>query len=453
MLTAAAAAARRRWDAHFARPVLAPRLPGRAAGLVDGAMPLDLLPERPPGATLRQNRDFTKLWMAQAVSTLGSRSSYVAYPLLVLALTGSPARAGFVGFLRVLPVFLFQLHAGALADRWDRRRLMIACDAGRALAMASLAGALLLGRATFTQIVVVAFIEGTFGIAFAPAEAGAIKQIVPTKELPTAIAANEARDNAAYLAGPPLGGVLFALTRAAPFLADAGSYLISLLTLFTIRRPLQLERTAHRRPLHQEIAEGLNWIWRQPFLRAALLLAGGSNLVSNALALLVILIARERGASSATVGLMLSLVAVGGLVGAILAPMLQRRLAPTLVVLGVPWLYAALIPTLALVPGALPLGAIFGLMMLLGPTWNAIVGGYAIAITPDELQARRASVDWLISGSGAALAPLLGGFLLEVLGANVAIATFAMLALTIAIGGTASRALRTLPQASASVCP
>lgn len=398
-----------------------------------------------PAAPLRRNHDFTKLWLGQAISTLGSRSSYVAYPLLVLALTGSPALAGIVGFLRQLPLFLFQLPAGALADRYDRRLLMIACDTGRALAMASLAAALFLGRVTFTQVLIVAFLEGTLNVAFAPAETGAIKQLVPAPQLPAAIAANEARDNAAYLAGPSLGGVLFSLTRAAPFLADALSYLLSLTTIAAIRRPFQEQRTAPRRPLHREIGEGLAWIWRQPFLRAALLLAGGSNLVSNALALLVILIARQRGASATAIGLMLTLVAAGGLTGAILAPTLQRHLPRRLIIIGLPWLYTALIPSFAFIANPLAIGATFGLMTLLGPTWNAIIGGYAIAITPDHLQARRSSVDWLISGTGLALAPLLAGYLLAAFGATITIATIAAAALTIATAGTASRALRTLP--------
>jgi MFS family permease len=301
--TATAAAARRR------TPVAQPR-PAESAAT----------------KTLRRNRDFTKLWIGEAVSTLGSRSSYVAYPLLVLALTGSAAQAGLVGFARQLPLFLFQLPAGALADRWNRRRLMIACDAGRAAAMAGLATSLLLGKPSLALIFVVAFVEGTLNVAFRPAEIGALKQIVPAHELPTAVAANEARDNAAYLGGPSLGGFLFAISRAAPFLADAASYLASLTCVAMIRRPLEeAPPSAERRSLRRDVGEGLSWLWRQPFLRASLLLAGGTNLISNALALFVILVARERGASSSAIGVMLTLVAAGGLAGAVATPLALRR--------------------------------------------------------------------------------------------------------------------------------
>jgi len=404
--------------------------------------------------TLRRNRDFTKLWIGEAVSTLGSRSSYVAYPLLVLAITGSAAEAGLVGFARQLPLFLFQLPAGALADRWNRRGLMIACDAGRAAAMAALAASLLLGTPPLALIFVVAFVEGTLNVGFRPAEAGALKQIVPAAELPTAVAANEARDNAAYLAGPSLGGFLFAVARAAPFLADAVSYVVSLGCVVAIRRRFEEERSpAQRRPLRREVVDGLVWFWRQPFLRASLLLAGGMNLVSNALALFVILVARERGASSSAIGVMLTLVAAGGLLGALATPAIRRRISPRGIVVGMPWVYAALVPAFAFVPGALSLGVVFGVMIFLSPAWNAIVTGYAIAITPDSLQGRRASTDWLLSGSGVAVAPLLAGLLLGALGASAAIAAFTALALVIAIAGSTSTALRVFPGTPSTAAP
>src|ERR687888_593037 len=98
-----------------------------------------MVPELLP---LRRNRDFMRLWVGEALSTLGSRIAYVAYPLLVLAVTGSPTKAGLVGFLRMLPWFLFALPGGALADRADRKRIMVVCDAVGFLASLSLVVAL-----------------------------------------------------------------------------------------------------------------------------------------------------------------------------------------------------------------------------------------------------------------------------------------------------------------------
>src|SRR5262245_39702938 len=112
-----------------------------------------------PGAIapLRRNRDFQLLWIGSAVSAVGSRVSSVAYPLLVLALTGSAADAGLVGFTATVPYLLFQLPAGALVDRWNRRWVMIACDIGRGLALASIAVAFYLDALTLWLIMIVSF--------------------------------------------------------------------------------------------------------------------------------------------------------------------------------------------------------------------------------------------------------------------------------------------------------
>src|SRR5216683_3568863 len=87
---------------------------------------------------LRRNQDFLLLWSGQAVSVLGSQVSRIAYPLLVLAMTGSPAKAGLAGFAATLPYLLFPLLAGGLVDRLDRKRLMIGCDAVRLAAVGSI---------------------------------------------------------------------------------------------------------------------------------------------------------------------------------------------------------------------------------------------------------------------------------------------------------------------------
>src|ERR671939_2029323 len=103
----------------------------------------------PSSGPLRRNRDFMLLWSGQAVSELGTRTAWIAYPLLVLAITGSPAKAGIVTFANRFPYFLFSLPAGALVDRWERKRIMLVCDAGRLLGAASIVVALAAGRLSF----------------------------------------------------------------------------------------------------------------------------------------------------------------------------------------------------------------------------------------------------------------------------------------------------------------
>src|SRR5919201_2146616 len=131
------------------------RLRGRSPHRLQSASP-----SRRLGPALWRNRDFMLLWCGQVVSTVGTRVTNIAFPLLVLAETHSPAKAGIVGFTQTLPYMLFYLPAGALVDRWNRKRIMLAADAGRALALASVAVVLAFGSLSFAQIIAAAFIEG-----------------------------------------------------------------------------------------------------------------------------------------------------------------------------------------------------------------------------------------------------------------------------------------------------
>src|SRR3984957_8852011 len=114
-----------------------------------------------PPVPLHRDREFVLLWSGQTLSELGSQVSLVAYPLLVLALTGSPAKAGVVGFAKTLPIAALALPAGALADHVNRKHLMIACDGIRALALATITIALATGALPYAVIVAVAFIDGS----------------------------------------------------------------------------------------------------------------------------------------------------------------------------------------------------------------------------------------------------------------------------------------------------
>ena len=191
---------------------------------------------------LRRNRDFLLLQAGQLLSDIGSQSAQLAYPLLVLALTGSAARAGVVGFVRALGWTLLALPAGIAADRWDRRRLMLGADGLRVLAVGGLAAAVVADRLAFWAIVVVGFAEGAGTALFLAAQAGALRAVVPARQLPAAAATQTGRQAAVRLAGPPLGGAHFGLGRAIPFLVDAASYAFSIVSLLAMRTPFQEAR-------------------------------------------------------------------------------------------------------------------------------------------------------------------------------------------------------------------
>lgn len=132
---------------------------------------------------LWRNRNYMLLWTGQMVSSLGSNVSRIAFPLLVLAITRSPAQAGITGALAMVPYLFFSLPAGALVDRWDRKRVMIICDSGRALTLASISLVAALGHLSIMQLYVTSLIEGTFFVFFSLSEAACLPRVVPREQL------------------------------------------------------------------------------------------------------------------------------------------------------------------------------------------------------------------------------------------------------------------------------
>jgi MFS family permease len=404
--------------------------------------PETVAPERVP--PLRRNRDFVLLWTGQAVSLLGSRITSIAIPLLVLALTGSPAEMGLVGFFGTLPYLLVQLPAGGLVDRLDRRRTMIVCDAVRTVALASIPVAIWTARIGIPQLAVVAFVEGALTVVFGLAENAALPRVVPAGQLTRAIAQNEARERGAALAGQPLGGLLFQIAHAVPFVADAVSYCVSAITLAFVRTPMRVERV-ERTSLRREIREGFSWLWHHGFLRASALLIAGSNFIFQGVVLAIVVVGRSRGANSAEIGLIFLLSGLGGLAGAILAPRIARAVPTRGVIVGVTWLWALILPVMALPIPPIALGPLFGAMTLVGPAWNVVFGTYELTLVPDRLLGRVQSVEMLLSWGAIPLGSLAAGVLLQQLGPARAMVAFASIMAAIAIAGTLSRSLRDAP--------
>jgi len=266
---------------------------------------------------LRKNRDFVLLQVGQTLSTIGSESTGIAYPLLVLAITHSPVQAGVVGFARIVPWALFGFLAGAAVDRLRRKRMMIVSDVVRIAAVASIVVAIAVERISFAQIAIVAFIEGTMFVFFNVAEIGALRSVVPGRQLPAAAAAEQARYSTVTLVAPPLGGLLFGLGRALPFLVDAVSYVFSLVSLLAIRTPFQEEREQEQVPLRAQLAEGFRWLWGQPFLRTCALLFTWVNLFFEGIFLVLIVVGRRQGLSGAHIGALIAALGLSSLAGSL----------------------------------------------------------------------------------------------------------------------------------------
>lgn len=386
------------------------------------------------------------LWTGQVVSTVGTRITSLAYPLLVLSMTGSPLLAGVVGFAQALPFLVVYLPAGALVDRLDRKRVMLVADGIRAAALVTVVAGLVGDWLTLVHLVIVVFVDGACFVFFQLAEGAALPHIVPRHQLPTALAQNQAREHGAELAGQPLGGALFTIGHVVPFVVDAVSYVLSFVGLLFVRPVLQGSREPSTRGLFAEIAEGLTWLWRQRFLRAVLGLIGATNIVLNALPLVLIVRAGQMGASPAFIGLLLAFSGVAAILGSFAAPWLHRRLPTTLVVVGALWVWAIGTAVLVVMPVPLWLGIAAGAPSLIGPLFNVVVGSYRYALVPDRLQARTQSASRLITWGTIPLAPLIAGILLQGIGSTGTLLVLGALMVAVAITATASRTVRNAPR-------
>jgi predicted MFS family arabinose efflux permease len=313
------------------------------------------------------------------------------------------------------------------------------------LVLAGVAAAVATGNAPLWLLILTALAEGCLTVVFNLAELSAIQLLVPSGQLEPALAQNEARVRGAGLLGQPLGGFLFGLGRAVPFAADAVSYAVSLVTLAGIRRSLTAAHAGERRHPFAEMVEGLHWLWRQPFLRSTTLIVAASNGLFQAVTLAVIVVAKTHGASPAVIGIILACWGVGGLAGAAGAAWLGRRLPAAAVVIGANWVWAVLLPVVALVPEPLAIGTAGAGMAFVGPAWNVVLGSIEMRLTPAALLGRVQAVQMTAAYGAIPLGSLIGGIMLERLGPGEAVWTLAGLMLVIAVIATLTPSVRRPP--------
>jgi len=396
---------------------------------------------------LARNRDFSILWVGETISELGSTMSLFVFPLIGYHLTHSTVAAALLATADLLGMAAMMLPAGLLADRFDRRRLMLGSSAAGALLFASLVVAGGLGMLTFAHLFVVALTTGAARGVFQPAQMAAIRTVVSAEDLPTAYSQNQARQHIASLLGGPLGGVLYAVRAWVPFAVDAISYGVSCLTLSRIRTDLRPHPRvgAPTRPLAQ-VKEGYRFIWHQPFFRTLLLWSGMSNLLVNACFFVVTMRLIRDDYAPAQIGLVSTFAGVGGIVGALAAPYVIDRLRTGTLTVAVAWM--CVLPLVPLVWWSTPLGACVSvfLILLLNPAGNAGIGSYRAAITPDALQGRVGAAMGFVSMSVMPFAPLLGGVMLTTFGGTSAVTALVAVTALGALVPTLSRSIRSVPR-------
>jgi hypothetical protein len=321
---------------------------------------------------------------------------------------------------------------------------MIAADGVRALAIATLATLILLDRVEFWQIVVVALVEGTGAVVFIAAHAGALRAVVPARQVPAAVGAIRARAAAVTLAGPPLGGALFAVGRAVPFLFDAVSYAFGSLTLVLMRTPFQEVREVDSARIRSQIAEGFRFLWERPFLRTCAFLYGLGNFTLPAVLLVIVVAAQRQGLSSAGIGALLAAFGACTLIGALASPLFRRSLSVRAIILLELWTGLGIV-AFVIEPNVYVLTAAFMVQGITLPVTDSVVEGYRIAVTPDRLLGRVETARSTISLLVAPFGPLVAGFLLTATSARATIAFIAGFTLALAVWGTLSPSIRQAP--------
>ncbi|HEU5417145.1 MAG TPA: MFS transporter [Streptosporangiaceae bacterium] len=389
-----------------------------------GARPQDGAAPAPPVPLLR-NRGFRLLWIGQVLSDTGTEAALIAYPLLILALTDSPALAGIVGTVRLVVQLVLGLPAGAIADRLDHRLTMIACDTGRGAVLALLATLVLVHLATWPVVLVAAVIDGGASVLFDPSASAALPAIVADEQLERAWAATEARTYAASLAGPALGGFLFALGRAVPFLTDAASYLVSAGSVSRIRGTFRAGRPGPGTGLWRDVTDGLQLVWRQPLLRAVVIQAPLVNFAFNGVIFTITVALRQHGTPPGAIGLTQAGIAVGGLLGAVVAPWLQGRLPLWRLVIIFTAIAAVLFGAAAVLLPSTLVALPVAVTLLLSPAANAALFAAMLRAAPAHMRGRVTSTVVQAAMGLAALAPLASGLLVEHFSGPWALAAFA----------------------------
>lgn len=395
---------------------------------------------------LRRNRDFVLYQSGQFLSLFGSGISRIAYPLLALALTGSAAKTGYVGAVEFAPFVLLAVPAGVAADRFDRRRVMIASDVVAAGALGALAAAVLGGHGRYWLILVVAFLDSAASTFFASAGSGAIKAVVPQPQLADASSITMARGSIVRLGSPPVGGAIFALSRGLPFLADALSYAFSTASVLLMRTPFQEEREPGART---HFREGFAYFWGIPFLRATIGMIAASNLIAVGAPIAVIILAHRHGLSSVAIGSFVALQGSTLLAGSIFSPLLRRIFPMRAILLSEFWMGLVYAPFVAY-PNIYVLAVVASLHAFWFPNTDSAIAAYSYTLIPDRLLGRTLAASTTLRAATAPVGPLLMGLLLAHSSPRVAVAALAAPVVLAAVLGTASPALRELPSLEAS---
>jgi MFS family permease len=373
----------------------------------------------PPG--LWRNPPFLVFWSARTISYVGTGITVVVLPVLIYRLTGSPAMVASLSAIEGAPYLALGLVAGALADRLNRRTIMVVCDCAAALMLGSVPAAAAFHLLITAQVLIVALGIATAFVWFDAANFGALPALVERDQLPAAASMIGSSGTVALLVGPTLGAAAVTVMTPGDALGlDAATYVTSALLLASIRRPFQRgTRGPQRRPrIRADIVEGLRFLWHHPVIRTMTLSVFGACVSWGAtFGLLVVYTSRALGEPRADtrLGLLYSAGEFGGLIAVMAVPALIRRLPIGRLMAAFLAADAAALALLAVAPGygwAIAVFCCYELSYVVVTSTSITVRQM---LTPDELQGRVNTAGRMIAWGGQPVGAVLGGLLAEAL--------------------------------------
>jgi MFS family permease len=387
-----------------------------------------------PPPPLARNRNFALLWFGEGVSVLGNATTSVLLPLL--AVVGFDAGAGWMGALTAaawLPWLLIGLPAGAWVDRLPARRVMIVSDLAAAVTLASVPVAWLLDVLTLPHLAVAAFCNGVCTVFFRAAYPALVRQVAPHEQQEPAFARLFGTESAMQVAGPGVGGLLaHAVSTAGGLLVDTVSFLVSAVCLWRLKLPATpppRSAEAEVASLAQRIREGIDYLRHDRILRFFTVMGGLSNFgLTGYAALLVLFLVREVHLGAGTVGLVMAMGSLGGVIGATIATRVSRRLGSARALLALQLLAgppALLVPLGA--PGAGLVAMVAGLLLVgVGVVaGNVVRGAWRNRYVPEHLVARQVTTAQVVNLGTMPLAGIAAGALGSTLGLRPTIAVMA----------------------------
>lgn len=373
---------------------------------------------------LRRNPDYLRLLTGRTAALVGAAMSNLPLMMLALDLTHSASQAATIAATSLLGTLVSSLPAGVMADRIDRRRLLVAASLVVAVVTATIPCAMRWGKVTYFHLLVVALVSGICDTCYAPAATAALRRLVEPSQLGKAVNINQIRGAVADTIGPLLGAALYEVNRIVPFVVDASTSLISGLLACRIRTPLGPDRAVPdmeegqrtRGGAWSDVREGLSYLAS----RRPLVVSGTMSCLLNtstALVGTVVMLDLQARGGALSVGFLSTVMGVVAMSGAVLAGPLMRRIS-------------------------------LGRIVLLLPAMSAGLNTYLVSQTHDAMQGCTSSALRMLSMVLMPLAQVLGGVLLEAAGRAAAIGAGVMIvAIVLGLWATSPQ-IRSMPRAA-----